>query len=141
MFDVTAFERPRWLRDVRRFLPLKPQFVLSGNVRDLQPLDVGTGQVTSQPLSVVLAAELRDAGYAHVLLYDPVAGFRELPPTGGAAISRGEILVQLGLQPDQGGVAPAGLDLMSEDAGPPSLASGRTHRDDRRLRLAARRPP
>ena len=114
MFDVTAFERPRWLRDVRRFLPLKPQFVLSGNVRDLQPLDVGTGQVTSQPLSVVLAAELRDAGYAHVLLYDPVAGFRELPPTGGAAISRGEILVQLGLQPDQGGVAPAGLDLMSE---------------------------
>ena len=75
MFDVTAFERPRWIRDVRRFLPLKPQFVLSGNVRDLQPLDVGTGQVTSQPLSVVLAAELRDVGYAHVLLYDPVAGF------------------------------------------------------------------
>ena len=113
MSDGTSFERPRWLRDVRRFLPLKPQFVLSG-VRDLQPLEVVPGQVASQPLPVVLAAELRDAGYAHVLSYDPVSGFRELPRTGGAGDARGELLAELGLQPDQRGSAPAGIELMAE---------------------------
>jgi len=33
---VEQHEPPRWLRDITRFLPLKSQFVLSGNVRDLQ---------------------------------------------------------------------------------------------------------
>ena len=33
---IGVIEAPRWLRDLIRFLPLKSQFVLSGNVRDLQ---------------------------------------------------------------------------------------------------------
>ena len=33
--------RPRWVRDLTRFLPLKSQFVLTGNVRDLQVREVG----------------------------------------------------------------------------------------------------
>ena len=36
MTSAVTIEKPRWLRDLRRFLPLKPQFVLSGNVRDQQ---------------------------------------------------------------------------------------------------------
>ena len=33
---------PRWLRDIFRFLPVKSQFVLSGNVRDKFPFPVGS---------------------------------------------------------------------------------------------------
>jgi hypothetical protein len=108
------FERPRWVRDVERYLSLKPQFVLSGNVRDLHLMDVGGGAVTAQPLLTVLAAELRMAGYAYVFAYDPVQGFRPLPRPGedpGGAIG---ILTQLGLQPAASGTAPVGLDLFAE---------------------------
>ena len=68
-----AFERPRWLRDLLRFLPLKSQFVLSGNIRDHQLAEVAPGSVAAQPLLPVLAAELRGAGYAGVIAYDPVS--------------------------------------------------------------------
>ena len=34
------FNKPRWMRDLVRFLPLKSQFVLSGNIRDLQACEV-----------------------------------------------------------------------------------------------------
>ncbi|MFH7191391.1 hypothetical protein ACHWGL_31305, partial [Klebsiella pneumoniae] len=50
--------RPRWVRDLERFLPLKSQFVLTGNVRDLQTRDVG-GRVIAAPLSDVLASTFR----------------------------------------------------------------------------------
>ena len=40
MGEHFTFEKPRWLRDLVRFLPLKSQFVLTGNVRDLQITEV-----------------------------------------------------------------------------------------------------
>jgi len=43
--DALAHERPRWLRDLLRFVPLKSQFVLSGNVRDLQLCELAPGTV------------------------------------------------------------------------------------------------
>jgi hypothetical protein len=76
------FERPRWLRDVLRYLPLKPQFVLSGNVRDLHLMEIAPGSVVAQPLPVVLAASLRSTGYEHVIAYDPVQGFRPVLSPG-----------------------------------------------------------
>src|SRR5262249_10552363 len=48
--SAAAYERPRWLRDVLRFLPLKPQFVLSGNVRDLQLCELNGGSVVTLPV-------------------------------------------------------------------------------------------
>lgn len=36
MIGVDAYQKPRWLRDLQQFLPLKSQFVLTGNIRDLQ---------------------------------------------------------------------------------------------------------
>ena len=39
------FLRPRWIRDLLRFLPLRSQFVLSGNVRDQYPVEVAPGVV------------------------------------------------------------------------------------------------
>ena len=45
-----SLEKPRWLRDLLRFLPLRSQFVLSGNIRDLQIHEAAPGQVTAVPL-------------------------------------------------------------------------------------------
>src|SRR5215217_4788096 len=112
--DSNGFERPRWLRDLLRFLPLKPQFVLSGNVRDHQLAEVAPGSVAAQPLVSVLGSELRQAGYAHVLAYDPIAGFKALVRPGEDTATGNQLLAQLGLQPGEAGHAPAGLDLFAE---------------------------
>ncbi|WP_172398601.1 hypothetical protein [Gilliamella apicola] len=42
------FNKPRWMRDLVRFLPLKSQFVLSGNIRDLQACEVAPQVITPQ---------------------------------------------------------------------------------------------
>ena len=107
-------ERPRWARDLTRFLHLKPQFVLSGNIRDHQISEAAPGQATTRPLIEVLASELRGDGYSGIITYDPVNGFGVVLGAGdmpevGAAILRG-----LGLQPGTGGYAPAGLDLFAD---------------------------
>jgi energy-coupling factor transporter ATP-binding protein EcfA2 len=111
--SVTAYERPRWLRDVLRFLPLKPQFVLSGNVRDLQLCELAAGSVATLPLFEVLGIELRAAGFAQVIAYDPLTGFRIIGRPGEDTQASAAILTQLGLQPANG-AAPAGLELFSE---------------------------
>src|SRR5215831_19474748 len=51
MIEPTTFEKPRWLRDLGRFLPLKSQFVLSGNVRDLQIIETTPGAFAAVPLA------------------------------------------------------------------------------------------
>lgn len=77
-----GFEVPRWRRDLERFLPLKSQFVLSGNVRDFQVVEVAPGIVTTQPLAETLALAFKQAGYAETLHYAPLTGFSRLPPPG-----------------------------------------------------------
>jgi energy-coupling factor transporter ATP-binding protein EcfA2 len=106
-------EKPRWVRDLRRFLPLKPMFVLSGNVRDQQLAAAEPGAPVPVALTALVRAELREAGYAHVLSYDPVNGFR--PVVGPGDDPRGAIAVMsgAGLQPDGAGAAAAGLDLLA----------------------------
>ncbi|MCR3766639.1 hypothetical protein K3Z80_24940, partial [Pseudomonas aeruginosa] len=54
MPGTALFEKPRWLRDLLRFLPLKSQFVLSGNIRDLQACEVLPGTVTAQSFNQTL---------------------------------------------------------------------------------------
>ena len=108
-----AFERPRWLRDLLRFLPLKAQFVLSGSVRDHHLYEVAPGNITTQPLVTVLAAELRRTGYASVVSYEPVNGFRAVSLPGEQAASGAEVLSSLGLTPGVNGCAAAGLDLFA----------------------------
>jgi hypothetical protein len=113
MGNEAGYEHPRWLRDLLRFLPLKSQFVLSGNVRDFQLTEVGRGTVAAQPLTAVLATELTRVGYAHVLLYDPLTGFRLLGTPDGAPANSG-LFGKLGLQAGNEGTAPAGLELFGE---------------------------
>ena len=116
MPEEAKFERSRWLRDLLRFLPLKSQFVLSGNVRDLQLAEVVTATVTPQPLLQTLAIELRRAGYSQVLAYEPMTGFRALTIPGEDGGASDALMRQLGLTPGQGGAAPAGVDLFADAA-------------------------
>jgi hypothetical protein len=101
--------RPRWVRDLTRFLPLKSQFVLTGNVRDLQIRDVG-GTPVAAPLSDLLAATLCEAGYADFVRYDPLAGFVVLARPDGPQGDANGVLTRLGLTPSNGR-APPGPDL------------------------------
>ena len=100
---------PRWVRDFSRFLPLKSQFLLTGNVRDLHIRPVGS-QVTAAPLGDVLAETLHSAGYADVIRYDPVTGF-ELLARGDGAAGDESLLTGLGLTV-AGGRAAAGPDVL-----------------------------
>lgn len=102
--------KPRWLRDLRRFLPLKSQFILTGNVRDLQ-IHATSGVVAAATLDIALSAELATAGFSNILWYDPVAGFRVLDQPSGAPAETSAILSGLGLP--AGGASPAGPDLFA----------------------------
>ncbi|AIR91295.1 ATPase [Pseudomonas cremoricolorata] len=100
------------MRDLLRFLPLKSQFVLSGNIRDLQASEVAPGAVTAQSFNQTLCTALLDSGYGHVLLWDPVAGFSALTRPGGDPSASHALLRGFGLNPVDG-FAPAGIDLLS----------------------------
>jgi ATP-dependent Clp protease ATP-binding subunit ClpA len=100
---------PRWLRDLERFLPLKSQFVLSGNVRDLQ-LTTASGAAIPQALIPHLAHELTRRGYSQALLYEPFRGFSVLESEAAPA---DELLRELGLEPNDGHAA-AGLDSFAQ---------------------------
>jgi ATP-dependent Clp protease ATP-binding subunit ClpA len=110
MVEATSdFQRARWMRDLERFLPLKSQFILSGNVRDLNILVQAEGQLTPLLLSDALSAELKRAGYHQILFFDQLHGFSS--PADG----RGEaeaLMREVGLTPANGR-ASAGIDLLS----------------------------
>lgn len=76
-----TFSEPRWLQDLRRFLPLKSQFVLTGNIRDLQATEISPGVVTSQRFDQTLANALFLHGYGQVVLFDQVRGFQPMACT------------------------------------------------------------
>ncbi|MEQ4922292.1 AAA family ATPase [Proteus hauseri] len=72
----TAFQKPRWLRDLLRFIPLKSQFVLFGNVRDLQASEIQPNIVTPLPFNQTLYNSLYEIGYVHIITYTPMTGFQ-----------------------------------------------------------------
>jgi len=67
--------KPRWIRDLLRFAPLKSQFVLTGNVRDFQIREMSPGAFIWHDIDEYLSFELKEYGYDAVVLYDPVTGF------------------------------------------------------------------
>src|SRR5689334_18777465 len=98
-----SIERPRWLRDLLRFLPLKSQFVLSGNVRDQYPLQLGGGAAQVLPLVPYVATELRGSGICHFLSYDPAQGFAVPVVVGIDRSSEREFFRALGISLDDSG--------------------------------------
>ena len=103
--------RPRWVRDLLRFLPLKCQFVLTGNVRDLQ-IRASGGQAYAASLTDVLAASLADAGYGEIVRYDPVQGFATITDPMVSTSDADAPLARLGLTPAQGRAA-GGSDILA----------------------------
>jgi ATP-dependent Clp protease ATP-binding subunit ClpA len=85
----TADFSPRWLRDLERLLPIRPQFVLAGNIRDHFLMQMGAIW-TPVPLVRCLWAVLKQLGFDFLLLYDPIVGLRPYPdePDAVALASR-----------------------------------------------------
>ena len=103
---ASSVEKARWQRDLWRFLPLKSQFVLSGNTRDLQIHEPAPGQITSVPFSRALPDALKVAGYERIASFDLLNGFREIESADG------NFLAQLGLTATNGSAA-GGIDLLA----------------------------
>jgi ATP-dependent Clp protease ATP-binding subunit ClpA len=73
---------------------------------------VTPGTVTAQSFNQTLCNALLDAGYAHVLVWDPVSGFRSIGKPGTDPATGQKFMQELGLTLIDG-VAPAGIDLLS----------------------------
>ncbi|MCD1125682.1 AAA family ATPase [Jinshanibacter sp. LJY008] len=106
------YQKPRWMRDLLRFLPLKSQFVLSGNVRDLQASEITPEVVTPLPFNHALHNALREAGYRHIIVFNPLNGFSPMVPPGEDPVPTQKLLSQLGLNVVEGRVS-GGIDLLS----------------------------
>lgn len=106
------YQKPRWMRDLLRFLPLKSQFVLSGNVRDLQASEISPDIVTPLPFNQALHNALREAGYQHIIVFNPLNGFAPMVSPGDDPTPTQKLLGQLGLNVVEGRVS-GGIDLLS----------------------------
>ena len=65
--------KPKWSREISRFLPVKPQFILWGNVFDIYPIEM-SDTVTTMPLIPYLRELLKSEGYSLVCMYEPIIG-------------------------------------------------------------------
>jgi hypothetical protein len=66
---------PEWLQELRTGLAVRSQFVVSGNIRDLFPVQ-GCDGPAFVPASEAIWSVLKQRGYTCLLNYDPVAGTR-----------------------------------------------------------------
>lgn len=108
----TDFQNPRWLRDLLRFIPLKSQFVLFGNVRDLQASEIAPSIVTPLPFNQSLFNSLFKAGYAYVLTYTPLVGFQCLANPAHNTQETDAVMQRLGLNVAEGKAA-GGIDMLN----------------------------
>jgi hypothetical protein len=122
-----SVEKARWLRDLLRFLPLRSQFVLSGNTRDLQIHEAAPGQITSVSLARALPDALKEFGYGRIASFDLLNGFRAIEPADDS------FLTHLGLTAANG-TATGGIDLLAAaierhvpSDGPPPPSSSTSH--------------
>ena len=101
---------PKWAREIGRFLSMKPQFVLWGNVHDIYPLPPRGDEVATPPMPEFLGELLAPEGYALVVRYEPLEGFSLVQGDGGLFFAAtGEQL------PDEG-VLPSALTRGAEIA-------------------------
>lgn len=112
--EALSLDKPRWAKDFARFLPLKSQFVFSGNVRDKYARMQPSGTLLIEPLVVYLGSELVEAGFDRVIVYDPSRGFR-LPPIPGQDIAANfQYFIGQGVAFDAAGCAPASIERFFE---------------------------
>ncbi|MDD5089602.1 MAG: AAA family ATPase [Candidatus Wallbacteria bacterium] len=71
---------PKWSREISRFLTVRPQFLLHGNVYDIFPMEKN-GFLTTLRLSDYLKELMLSEGYELIVEYEPVYGFTVLAGT------------------------------------------------------------
>ncbi|MDR7223720.1 hypothetical protein [Aminobacter aminovorans] len=120
MVEDPVTNKPRWLRDLVRFLSLKSQFVLTGNIRDLQAYEMEGGAVAAVPLSLCLDRELRAFGYRDVIAFAPMQGFSLQGGTTNSELS--EVMSRNGLGTDN--AAGMGLDVLTAALEPFTASTG-----------------
>ncbi|TAN45470.1 MAG: ATP-dependent Clp protease ATP-binding subunit [Nitrospirae bacterium] len=65
---------PKWAREIVRFMSIKPQFMLWGNVYDVYPMELGGSVITFKMIDY-LRRMLTENGYGMVVAYEPLYGF------------------------------------------------------------------
>ena len=105
MTDLT----PRWLKDLTRLLPIRSQFVVSGNIRDSLLIALPDGGTTLVPALRGLWEHLKPEGYRFILVYDPADGLR-VYPNEAAVVELAQKLFNLKLQD---GIMPLGLESLA----------------------------
>lgn len=73
----SEFSPPRWAQEIPRYLGVKPQYVLWGNIHDIYPIELG-GKITTLPLEAYLGELFASEGYELVCRYAPLSGFEIL---------------------------------------------------------------
>ena len=102
---------PRWLRDIDRLLPIRSQYIVSGNIRDSLLAPVGGNPVPIPvPLLRGLWEHLRRNDYRYLLIYDPADGVR-VYPNEPAVVELATKVHELKLQE---GVMPMGLESLTQ---------------------------
>jgi hypothetical protein len=121
--------KPKWAREIERFLAIKPQFLLYGNINDVYPAEIGE-YVATLSMRDYLRDLLSNMGYALIAAYEPLDGFSVLLGSVGLF----ERLT--GEKVSQGGRLPASLEKASAIAS--ALSAGTEGHTALILRFASR---
>jgi hypothetical protein len=98
---------PRWLKDVERLLPIRSQFIVSGNIRDSLLATIG-GTHLPVPFLRGLWETLKALDYRYLLVFDPADGVRVYPNEPAAV----ELATQIHELKLQDGMMPLGLESL-----------------------------
>ncbi len=69
---------PKWAREIVRFMSVKPQFMLWGNVYDVYPMQLKDGAITTLKITDYLKTLLKENDYSLILAYEPLYGLKLL---------------------------------------------------------------
>jgi ATP-dependent protease Clp ATPase subunit len=69
-----SVHKPKWAGEIERFLPIKSQFLLYGNINDVYPVDIANS-VATLGIADYLRELLVRRGYSLVVKYEPLNGF------------------------------------------------------------------
>jgi hypothetical protein len=101
--------KPKWAREIERFIPIKSQFVLYGNINDVYPAEMA-GNVATLGMADYLKELLTGHRYSLIVKYEPLYGFSLL--SGDADAFRGVT----GDKMPSSGVLDSTLDRAAETA-------------------------
>ncbi len=86
---------PRWVRDLMRLLPVRSQFIFSGNIRDRFLIPREGGGYRLMRMDEALHTVLAGRGFELLLIYDPVDGIRVVPEGNDARALAEQLEVRL----------------------------------------------